>query len=125
MMRFRATRSTAFCAPGARSGGLGSVRVEAIGFRQREQTGARSLTSLPQPGQEIDAILVQRLSRQSPPQGSVSVREGEFVESQELSTSVSRNPLEPLSRLAFHVLWRANLLLVSPRAIGSQRLVTL
>jgi hypothetical protein len=56
MMRFRATRSTAFCAPGARSGGLGSVRVEAIGFRQREQTGARVLTSLPQAGQEIDAI---------------------------------------------------------------------
>jgi hypothetical protein len=71
MMRFRATRSTAFCAPGARSGGLGSVRVEAIGFRQREQTGARVLTSLPQPGQEIGAIPVQSLSRQSP-QGSVS-----------------------------------------------------
>ena len=53
--------------PGARAGGLGSVRIEAIGFRQREQTGARSLTSLPQPAQqEIDAILVQRLSRQSP-----------------------------------------------------------
>jgi len=56
MMRFTATRSTAFCAPGARSGGLGSLRVEAIGFRQREQTGARVLTSLPQAGQEIDAI---------------------------------------------------------------------
>jgi hypothetical protein len=72
MMRFTATRSTAFCAAGARSGGVGSVRVEAIGFRQREQTGARALTSLPQAGQEIDAIPVQSLSRQFPLQGSVS-----------------------------------------------------
>ena len=64
MMRFTATRSIAFCAPGARSVGLGSVRVEAIGFRQREQTGAKVLISLPQAGQEIDAIPVQSLSRQ-------------------------------------------------------------
>jgi hypothetical protein len=62
MMRYTATRSTAFCAPRARSGGLGSVRVEAMGFRQREQTGARVLTSLPQAGQEIDAIPVRALS---------------------------------------------------------------
>ena len=75
MMRFRATRSTAFCAPGERSGGLGSVRVEAIGFRQREQTGARVLTSLPQAGQEIDAIPVQSLSRQFPLQDSDNARQ--------------------------------------------------
>ena len=77
MMRFTATRSTAFCAPGARSGGLGSLRVEAIGFRQREQTGARVLTSLPQAGQEIDAISAQSLSRQFPLQGSVNARQNE------------------------------------------------
>jgi hypothetical protein len=77
MMRFTATRSTAFCAPGARSGGLGSLRVEAIGFRQREQTGAEVLTSLPQAGQEIDAIPAQSLSRQFPLLASVNARQNE------------------------------------------------
>ena len=42
--------------PGARAGGLGSVRIEATGSRHREQSGARSLSRLPQPAQEIDAI---------------------------------------------------------------------
>jgi hypothetical protein len=47
--------------PGARAGGLGSVRVEAIGFRHCEQNGTSSLTALPQPGQKIVAIPVQPL----------------------------------------------------------------
>jgi hypothetical protein len=52
--------------PGARAGGLGSVRVEAIGFRHREQIDARALTSLLHPGQEIEAISVQALSCRCP-----------------------------------------------------------